>query len=191
MLCCKQTFHISDVRISQKVKGVVIWNFQHTTFIWRQSYWQIFESALVYLTVLFKLNLCVKKKYKSYVNRLFDLFLLYLYNSLFLVLEVLDERNCSTKRAAQNLKIRVWEDIWSKRFKKLPVLHYLLRILKILSCIFANFSFLISSFACLKSSFLISIVSPLKSSFIHNLFSQSLQELYSRVLSLCPCNSKT
>ena len=46
---CKQTFHISHVRISQKVKGVLMWNLQHIIFIWRRRYCQIFKSALVYL----------------------------------------------------------------------------------------------------------------------------------------------
>ena len=46
----KQTFHISHVHISQKVKGVLIWNLQHIIFIWRRRYWQIFRSALVYLS---------------------------------------------------------------------------------------------------------------------------------------------
>ena len=44
---CKQTFHISNVCISQKVKGVLMWNFQHIIFIWRRRYCQIFKSALV------------------------------------------------------------------------------------------------------------------------------------------------
>ena len=46
---CKQTFHICHVRISQQVKGILIWNLQHIIFIWRRKYWQIFKSALVYL----------------------------------------------------------------------------------------------------------------------------------------------
>ena len=46
---CKQTFHISRVRIYQKVKGVLMWILQHIIFIWRQKYWQIFKSALMYL----------------------------------------------------------------------------------------------------------------------------------------------
>ena len=29
MNVCKQTFHISHVRISQKVKGLFMWNLQH------------------------------------------------------------------------------------------------------------------------------------------------------------------
>ena len=33
---CKNTFHISHVRISQKVKGVLMWNFRHLVFIWRR-----------------------------------------------------------------------------------------------------------------------------------------------------------
>ena len=41
--------HISHVRISQKVKGVLMWNLQHIIFISRRRYWQIFKSALVYL----------------------------------------------------------------------------------------------------------------------------------------------
>ena len=44
---CKQTFHISHSRISQEVKGVLMWNFQHIISIWRRIYWQIFRSALV------------------------------------------------------------------------------------------------------------------------------------------------
>ena len=48
-----------------------------------------------------------------------------------------------------------------------------------LCIIFANFPFIFSLFACLKSSFLLSIVSSLKSSFIYSLFSQIFQELFS------------
>ena len=47
----KQTFHISHVRVSRKVKGVLMGNFQHI-FIGRQRYWQILKSALVYLYFL-------------------------------------------------------------------------------------------------------------------------------------------
>ena len=46
---CKQTFHISDVRIFQKGKSVLMWNLQHIFSIWRRRYWQIFKSAFVYL----------------------------------------------------------------------------------------------------------------------------------------------
>ena len=46
---CKQTFHISHVHISQKVKDVLMWNLKHIIFIWSRRYWQIFKSALVYL----------------------------------------------------------------------------------------------------------------------------------------------
>ena len=42
---CKQTFDTSHVRISQQVKGVLMWNLQHIIFISRQIYWQIFKSA--------------------------------------------------------------------------------------------------------------------------------------------------
>ena len=34
---CKQTFLISHQRISQKVKGALMWNLQHMAFIWRRS----------------------------------------------------------------------------------------------------------------------------------------------------------
>ena len=47
---CKQIFYISRVCISQKVKGVLMWIFWHIIFIRRQRYWQIFKSALVYLS---------------------------------------------------------------------------------------------------------------------------------------------
>ena len=40
---------ISKVRMSQKVKSVLMWNFQHIIFIWKRRYWKIFKSALVYL----------------------------------------------------------------------------------------------------------------------------------------------
>ena len=43
------SFHISDVHKSQKVKDVLIWKPQHIIFIWTQGYWQVFDSALVYL----------------------------------------------------------------------------------------------------------------------------------------------
>ena len=46
---CKNTFHIFYVCISQKVKCALMWNLQHTIFIWRRRYLQIFKSALVYL----------------------------------------------------------------------------------------------------------------------------------------------
>ena len=46
---CKQTFHISHVHISQKVKDVLMWNLKHIIFIWSRRYWLIFKSALVYL----------------------------------------------------------------------------------------------------------------------------------------------
>ena len=46
---CKQTFQISQVRISQKVKGVLMWNLKHAIFIQRQRLRQIFKSALAYL----------------------------------------------------------------------------------------------------------------------------------------------
>ena len=48
----KHTFHLSHVCISQKVKGVLMQNLQHTIFRWRQRYWQIFKSTLVYLQML-------------------------------------------------------------------------------------------------------------------------------------------
>ena len=34
---CKQSFHTSHVRISQKLKGVLIWNLQHIIFILANS----------------------------------------------------------------------------------------------------------------------------------------------------------
>ena len=40
----KQTFHISHLRISQNVKGVLMWNLRITVFMWRQRYWEIFIS---------------------------------------------------------------------------------------------------------------------------------------------------
>ena len=44
-----QTFYISQVRISQKVKGDLMWDSQHIISIWRRRYWQIFKSTLKYL----------------------------------------------------------------------------------------------------------------------------------------------
>ena len=38
----KQTFHTPHVHMSQKVKGVLMWNLQHIIFIWRHRYWHIF-----------------------------------------------------------------------------------------------------------------------------------------------------
>ena len=43
------SFHTSHVRISQKVKGFLMWNLRHIIFIWRRRYWEIFISALVYI----------------------------------------------------------------------------------------------------------------------------------------------
>ena len=39
--------------VSQKVKGILVWNLQHVIFKWRWTYWQIFKSALVYLQRIF------------------------------------------------------------------------------------------------------------------------------------------
>ena len=46
---CKQIFYISHLRLSQKVKGVLMWNLQHNIFIWKRRYLQISKSALVHL----------------------------------------------------------------------------------------------------------------------------------------------
>ena len=40
---------IFHMRVSQKVKGVLMQNLQYFIFKWIQRYWQIFKSALVYL----------------------------------------------------------------------------------------------------------------------------------------------
>ena len=48
---CKETFHISHMCTSLKVKGVLMWDLQYTIFIWRRGYCQIFKSALVYLQI--------------------------------------------------------------------------------------------------------------------------------------------
>ena len=45
---CKQAFHISQVRISQKVRAVIMWNHWRMVFMWRREYWRVFESALAY-----------------------------------------------------------------------------------------------------------------------------------------------
>ena len=42
---CKPTFHISHMRISQNIKVVLMWNFWYI-FMWRKSYWQIFEICI-------------------------------------------------------------------------------------------------------------------------------------------------
>ena len=38
------------MRISQKVNSVIMRNLRHIIFMWRQRYWKIFISALVYLS---------------------------------------------------------------------------------------------------------------------------------------------
>ena len=43
---CKQTFHISHVHISQKVKGVLLQNIQHIIFIWKRRYWKVFQICI-------------------------------------------------------------------------------------------------------------------------------------------------
>ena len=64
---CEKTFYISSKRISQKVKGVLMWNLQHFIFIWRRRYWQIFKYALVYL--LFQLSFILFKKSLTLIIR--------------------------------------------------------------------------------------------------------------------------
>ena len=67
---CKQTFYISPVRISQKVKGALAWNLQHIIFMWRWGYWQIFKSALVYLwSRCLKHRLYLRQKKRPAINR--------------------------------------------------------------------------------------------------------------------------
>ena len=53
---CRQTFHISHVHISRKVKHVLMWNFQHI-FMWKRKYWQIFTAALY--TYFYNISLSV------------------------------------------------------------------------------------------------------------------------------------
>ena len=42
---CKWTFHISHARISQKAKGVLMWNLQHVIFIWIQRWGNRIENG--------------------------------------------------------------------------------------------------------------------------------------------------
>ena len=44
------TLHISHVRLSQDVKGVLKRNLWHIISMWRQRYWQILKSALSFRT---------------------------------------------------------------------------------------------------------------------------------------------
>ena len=45
---CKQTFHVSHVRISQNVKCILLRNLRYIIFMRRRRCWRIFKSALVY-----------------------------------------------------------------------------------------------------------------------------------------------
>ena len=56
-----RTFHVSHVRISQKVKSVLMWNLQQIIFIRKQSYGQIFKSALVYFKIYDPMQILQKK----------------------------------------------------------------------------------------------------------------------------------
>ena len=69
---CKQTFHISHVHISQKVKGVLMWNLWHIIFIWRPRYWQIFKSALVWK--ILKPWMSRSNHFKSYIYQVWPCF---------------------------------------------------------------------------------------------------------------------
>ena len=44
------TLHISQVHLSQNVKGVLMQNLWHIIFMWRRRYWQILKSALSFRT---------------------------------------------------------------------------------------------------------------------------------------------
>ena len=46
---CVNTFHKSQVCISQKVNDVIMPNLWHIISNWRRRYWLIFISVLVYL----------------------------------------------------------------------------------------------------------------------------------------------
>ena len=45
-----ETLHMSHVRLSQNVKGVLMRNLWHIIFLWRRRYWQILKSALSFRT---------------------------------------------------------------------------------------------------------------------------------------------
>ena len=53
---CKQTFLISYMRISQKAKGVLMWNLQHIIFMWRQ----IFADFQICISVPFNIKILAK-----------------------------------------------------------------------------------------------------------------------------------
>ena len=48
----KQIFYVSQVRISQKVKGVLMWNLQCIIFIWTKRY----KRLTLYLRLLFDMK---------------------------------------------------------------------------------------------------------------------------------------
>ena len=138
-------------------------------------------------------------KNRSYVNELFDLFLLYLYNSFFLVLGVLYERNCSTKGAAQNLQSSLRRYL-SKSITKFSVLHYLHGILKnfvlhqmkltdyVLTLQISRFS--LAHLLVWRVPSLI-LLSHHWSLHLYITFSPKVCKTCTfAILSLCPCNSK-
>ena len=62
---CKETFHVSHVHASQKVKDILMWNVQHIIFMWRRRYWQIFKSALVYVIFLQEIKQ-IRRSYRAH-----------------------------------------------------------------------------------------------------------------------------
>ena len=74
---CKRTFHISRVRISQKLVGVLMWNLKTVIFMQRRKYWGVIEKrtksdrgrevlACVYVRFLKKNAEIFKMKFYSY-----------------------------------------------------------------------------------------------------------------------------
>ena len=72
---CKQTFHISHVRISQKVKGVLIWNFQDIILIYEDENIGGFSSrsATFVQTTERVLEKQEREKKRQYNNRIMNI----------------------------------------------------------------------------------------------------------------------
>ena len=69
----KQIFCISEVHISQKVKGVTMYNLHDTVFMCRWMYCTIFISAFSYLHFFHNFNIRAEHKAEKYVDSIWSL----------------------------------------------------------------------------------------------------------------------
>ena len=95
---CKQTFHIFYVRMSQKVKGVLMWNFQYIIFTWRRRHWQIWNLRMCIFVYTLSISIFRSSRPKMFRKKL-----------LLKISQNSEEITCASVSLACNfIKIKLW-----------------------------------------------------------------------------------